>query len=508
MNKKIITIIVLILALAVGSVFAYPKMKQAQLRKDPIKHIMYSFMQTENETAADGTVAITFKLDEEKMLANPDFKEMEDPQAHVKFINQLLERLSLNYNVISKTDYENDDLKMYLDFGVSYKDISALDLSVNFEPYKAAIDIPQLIDKAIYIDLQKAIDESGKDVDLQKIKLSEYLKALYEKDEKYNALKTGLVSYEPIVKELLDGKVEKAGKGTVEINLNGKKSEVPVIQYKLNINLDDVYNTYSKIIKQAATDETAKAFVLDRIEKIENLFIGNEDYKLFDLEKEQVESGFAELKADLNKNWEESLNGLADEMLAQKQQMAELGVEQDMSNMILSIDDNDMVRQISVDIITDAMIINEKITYNAIGDTVVVPSMPTAEESMDVIEMTSTSEGMQELQEIQGKLMENINNNIFEGEAMKAFKEDLNKDVEILPEAERQETIDSLNQAIEQMKSGLPFMLMGIMPQPDVEMYDEADVIPYDMEDELLYEDDMEFDDNMDEDMLLHLEEE
>ncbi|MBN2898952.1 MAG: hypothetical protein JXO44_09290, partial [Clostridia bacterium] len=303
--------IVIIAVLGIGGVVGYPMIKQSMLESNPVNHILYSGVQTEEETAVDATVGLTFSMDEAKMLENGAFADSEDPAASIKFVNTLLSRVSFNYNLVSKMDYEANDLQMALGLALNYKDIPALEMGVNVKPWEASITAPQLINDPLYLDIQEALDASGEEIQLKDVDLAAYLKAIYEKDEAYKAVMNNASAYEDIFRKLLEGNVEKMGKGTISVAVNGTASQVPVVQYKLNISLDDFYGMYIDLINAAKTDENVKALVLDRVNKIEALVVANEDYAMFGLAKEEVTEGFAEIKSELTDNWEASLDEVA-----------------------------------------------------------------------------------------------------------------------------------------------------------------------------------------------------
>lgn len=461
MNKKMIIAIIVVAVLGLGGIVGYPMVKQAILESNPVNHILYSGMQTEDETAVDATLDLTFNLDEAKMVEEGMFAASEDPAALAKFVNTILNRVSLKYDILSKMDYEADDLQMAIDLSLFYKDIPALELGANVKPWEASITAPQMVNGSLYLDIQEALDASGSEVQLKDVNLSAYFKALYEKDEAYNAVMNNAKAYEPAIRGLLEGegKVEKLGKGTVTVDVNGVTSEVPVIQYKLNLSMDDIYGMYVELIKVAKTDENVKAFALDRINKIEALVVENEDYAMFGLEKEEVTAGFAEMKTELTENWESSLDELATILMDQRTQMNDLGVEQDLAGLVLSIDKENIMRQMSIDILTEGFTMNETITYNAFGDDVVMPEIPTGDDVRDIFEIANDEIKMATLTE---EVITNLSSKLLGGEAVTALLSDVKTDVEMLPEGEREAMVQQFEESVSGMQMMLPFMLSGM----------------------------------------------
>jgi len=318
-----------------------------------------------------------------------------------------------------------------------------------------------MVNGPLYLDIQEALDASGSEVQLKDVNLSAYLKALYEKDEAYNAVMNNAKAYEPAIRGLLEGegKVEKLGKGTVTVDVNGVTSEVPVIQYKLNLSMDDIYGMYVELIKVAKTDENVKAFALDRINKIEALVVENEDYAMFGLEKEEVTAGFAEMKTELTENWESSLDELATMLMDQRTEMNDLGVEQDLAGLVLSIDKENTMRQMSIDILTEGFMMNETITYNAFGDDVVMPEIPTGDDVRDIFEIANDEIKMATLTE---EVITNLSSKLLGGEAVTALLSDVKTDVEMLPEGEREAMVQQFEESVSGMQMMLPFMLSGM----------------------------------------------
>lgn len=256
-----------------------------------------------------------------------------------------------------------------------------------------------------------------------------------------------------------DGAVEKLGKATVTVDVNGTVSEVPVVQYKINLSMDDIYGMYIELINVAKDDENVKAFVFDRINKVEALVIEKEDYMMFGIEKEEFTTGMAEMKAELTDNWASSLGQVVEEITSQRDLMKEMAMEQSLTNMILSIDKANIMRQVSVDIITEAFVMNETITYNAFGDDVVVPAIPTGETVRELYEIMNDEIKMATLQE---EVITNLQSKLLAGEAVTALLSDVKTDVELLPEAEREAMIQQFEESVSGMQMMLPFMLSGM----------------------------------------------
>lgn len=459
MNKKALIAIIIVAVIGIGGMVGYPMVKQAMLESNPVNHILYSGLQTEDETAVDATVSLTFGMDEDKMIEMGAFADSEDPAASVKFVNTLLSRVTFDYDIISKMDYQADDLQLAAGMALNYKDITALEINANAKPWEASIEAPQMVDGPLYVDMQQILDATGSEIQLKDVDLAAYLKAIYTKDDAYNAVLNNTSAYEDVFRKLLEGKVEKMGKGTVTVEVNDVTSEVPVVQYKLNVTLDDFYGMYVDLINVAKTDENVKAFVLDRIDKVEALILENEDYAMFYFEKDDIEDGFADLKAELTDNWESALDQAAQEIMSQRVQLQELGVSQEFSNVVLSIDKKNIMRQITLDMVTEGVRVTEKVTYNAFGDAVVMPAMPTAEASRDIYEIMNDQEKMGALQD---EVLTNLQSKLLSGEAVTALLSDVKTDVEMLPESEREEMVQMFDESVSGMQMMLPFMLSGM----------------------------------------------
>lgn len=461
MNKKALIAIIAIAVLGLGGIVGYPMVKQAILVSNPVNHILYSGMQTEEETAVDATIALTFALDEEKMIEDGAFEMSEDPAANIKFVNTLLSRVAFDYDIISKMDYEANDMQLAAKMALTYRDIPAIELSANMKPWEASIEAPQMINGALNVDIQELLDASGSEIQLADVDLAAYFKTIYEKDEAYNAILKNSAAYETVFRTLLEaeGKVEKAGKSTVTVEVNGAVSEVAVVQYKMNLSMDDIYSMYIELINVAKTDENVKAFALDRINKVEALIIEKEDYKMFGIEKEEFTVAMTDMKTELTDNWESSLEEAVIQLTTQRDMMKDMAVEQEITNMLLSIDKNNIMRQISIDIVTEAFVMNETITYNAFGDDVVMPEIPTGETVRDLYEIMNDDIKMSTLQT---EVITNIQSKLLAGEAVTALLSDINTDVEMLPEAEREAMVQQFEESVSGMQMMLPFVLSGM----------------------------------------------
>jgi hypothetical protein len=461
MNKKMLIAIIVVAVLGLGGVFGYPMIKQAMLESNPVNHILYSGVQTNDEKAVDATVTLAFGLDEAKMIETGAFDGSEDPAAMAKFVNTLVSRVELDYDVLTRMDYDTNDLQVVAGMSLNYKDIPALEMNANFKPWEASLELPQVVNGPLYLNIQEVLDASGSEIQLKDVDLAAYLKAIYEEDAAYTAIMNNSSAYETVFRNLLEGegKVEKLGKSTITVETNGVTSEVPVVQYKLNVTMDDIYGMYIELIKVAKTDENVKAFALDRINKIETLVITNEDYAMFGVSKEEVEAGFAEMKTELTDNWETALDEAATEISSQRIQLEELGMSQSLSNMVLSIDKQNIMRQVSLDIVTEGILMTETVTYNAFGDDVVIPAMPTKEEARDLFAIMNDEIKVSTLQE---EVLTNLSSKLLAGEAVTALLSDVKTDVEVLPEAEREMMVQQFEESVSGMQMMLPFMLSGM----------------------------------------------
>lgn len=202
MNKKALIAIIVIAVLGLGGVVGYPMVKQAMLESNPVNHILYSGMQTEEEKAVDATIALSFALDEAKMIEEGAFADSEDPAASIKFVNTLLSRVAFNYDIISKMDYEANDMQLAAKMALTYKDIPALELSANVKPWEASIEMPQVVNGSLHVDLQEVLDVAEAGIQLENVDLASYFKVIYEKDEAYNTILKNASAYEAVFRNL------------------------------------------------------------------------------------------------------------------------------------------------------------------------------------------------------------------------------------------------------------------------------------------------------------------
>ena len=128
----------------------------------------------------------------------------------------------------------------------------------------------------------------------------------------------------------------------------------------------------------------------------------------------------------------------------------------DMSyDMIYSIDKNDMLRGIEVELTSEIYDIVEKITINALNDDVVIEEVD-YEDTIDVVEL---SEDYNLMGEVSREVMNNLVEKVLSGDALNNLMMDFETNAEMLPEEMRNEILGGIQEYFQM----LPYIIQGGM---------------------------------------------
>lgn len=458
MNKKVLIGILAVVVIVTG-VVGYSMMNKDVI-KDPVKHIMAGAWNTNTQSNINADIAVKVQLDEKIAVEQNIFEQYtSDSAAMAKYANTLLDKLALMYkvNVISN---DNEDLfKMDAGIGLYYNKKAILDGTFYAKPWEIGFVMPKLTEKTLSFDLEQVLQDEGIDFPIKDINLKEYLDVLSKKDDLYNEVAKNSETYSDVIYNYLQGKVEKLDNDTITVDVYGKEKNVKVTKYKVNVEILDIYDVYAKLIEVAKDDEAVKALVKARINDLEKLVLENKDYEKFDITESQFKEGMKGIENSIDTEWDKAL----EELLKELKEISMLPknneeLEKMSSDIIVSIDNDNMMRQVEVDMQVEMVKIKEIFTINAFGEDVKVDIKDDPNNKINIMDLENNESLTQELT---NEVIKNLGE-ILGGEAIEEIVNDIKEESKILPKEESDTIINSVDMYFAQMKLMLPFMLQGM----------------------------------------------
>ncbi|SHK33243.1 hypothetical protein [Paramaledivibacter caminithermalis] len=459
MNKKTIAILVAVILVVVAAL-AYPAVKNYMITKDPINHIMYSSVKTGEKTNVNATISVTTELDEKLAIEQGVFDYMsQDPEAMAKFVNSLLKKFEILYDVNMITEEGNDLFKMDAGLGINYSGKVLVDGKLYLKPWELGIKVPKLYKKSLYVDINEAMKAEGYDFNLNDIDIRAYLDLIKKEDDLYKAVVKNYQPYKQVIYDYLQGKVEKLDDNKVSLNVYGEEKEIKATKYKLNIDILDIYDVYADLLEIAKGDEAVKALVQARVKEFKELVVKNKDYEKFGLTEEEFNEGMKEIEDEIANNWDKGLEEVISEFksISTKPELADL--ENFGSSYIIAIDKEHIIRQIEFDIKSQFINVKEVISYNAFDKDVKVD---VAKEESDKVNLMNLENDDALAQELGQEVISNLASELLGGEAIETLISDIKAEAKVLPAEESEEIINNVDGMLNQMKMTLPFMLNGL----------------------------------------------
>lgn len=449
------------LVVVIALFFALPAIKNSALTKDPVKHIMYAFMKTQQEQSVSSTLIMNGRVDDQAENVESHFENFStNPQSLIQYINALADNFTLRIdsNVIaSEENLFNGDFTAK----IKYQDKNFLTLIGSINPWDVVFESPELYSKPMYVDINQVAQQEMA-IDLNSLDILGYMNILREEDELYKKLLDNAQPYQDIIYNFLKDRVEKLPGGSINLYPDEKNESITVYNYKLNLSdmqMSEISDLYIQLLEQAKKDANIKALVLDRTDKIINKVIADKDYEKFGATEEEFQSATSDFRKSLDEDFEKSI----DDSIAGLRQMSEDVATQDimMPEITLSVDKEHRVRQIRMSYAIPApdvppLMLSQIVTYNAFGsDVVIAPPLP--KDGLNLYELSSMAEPPKDLfKEVGG----NLTSKILSGEAIEALLKDAQDKKDILPESERDAIANGLSEGIDQIKGSISFLLM------------------------------------------------
>lgn len=449
MNKKILISLLIACVLLAGSAFAYPFVKGALIKSDPVNHLLYATMKSSSH-AYDMSFTSSIGLEAQMLKEVVGFSE--DPKAMETFIQSVLGNFVTKGQIKVSMDPKTHQMKFYENVLLAYQEDDLISLELGYLDDLAFIRSKELYGKALTMSKSDVTDliEEELDVTLKDFNLSKYIEHIKDpKSEHYKAFMKNQDDYLKHIRALLKD-IEKTGKEKIT-TADGKTYTCDTLSVSLDFNAFVAF--YIDFLDTAKNDEHLKALVKEKIIGILELMKSSSDYALFDLTLSDVDEAIASAEADFDALWTEAI----DELIYTYQLITLPD-----SSMVLkvAIDSKYQIRQYNQTLSFEGVSVNQTLTINAYGNKVVFDETPKISESISLKRMiTDTSYAS----EVAKDFTENGLLKFLENSALERMLEDIKKQSEVLPADEHEEVVYGIDGFLEQMYWMISFLNLGSM---------------------------------------------
>lgn len=456
MNKKVliglIVTITVAVAVLVSAIFAYPMIKNSQLKKDPVTYLTHAISESSSD-AFDYSYKMKMKMDNEA-LSNLGAGSS-DEKAMTEFVLSVVDQMSLNGRMKGRMDLKEGQSDLFVDYAIQYGENRLMSFNMGYANETAFMQIPELYKKAFVLEKSQITKYIENEIgfNLDKIELSNYLKHLAVQDTKeYKAFVDNYDAYEPTVRKMLSD-LEK-GESKEITTVDGKTYKCDTLS--LNVDVKKLMDSYAELIEVAKKDENLKALTKSVMVNILNELKTSGDYALFGAKEADIDMAIAALDVALEENWDTAIQEMADTYRELAEQMADIPAEMS-TQMTFAIDKDFIIRQMAFVNKVEGVEVIQEITLNAMGKDVVIDA-PKLESSVKIMDLVENPDQMEAI--YTEAITEEIPNFI-KSETIKTVIEDIKAKAEVLPAAEKEAIVTQLDSLADSVS-----MMLMFMPNP------------------------------------------
>ncbi|GMQ60378.1 hypothetical protein AN1V17_47780 [Vallitalea sediminicola] len=211
-----------------------------------------------------------------------------------------------SFDVNTKMDRKEHIMEGVINVNMKNNKLLAADFYIDKE--LMGINIPFIYDKTFYMTWDSLFNKLKEETDIS-INWKDYLELL-DKDNYPSAKQIDRSKYNKLTSEFVKGILGDVTKESVRIgdeNINCDK-------YPIQFDYVKMMEFTMKIMDEMVTDEDAKAFIYEVIDKVSEKIIANEDYTYFEMTEEEFKNGIEDFK----NNYEEMLEELDGKSILEK----------------------------------------------------------------------------------------------------------------------------------------------------------------------------------------------
>lgn len=445
--KKSYIVTMIVIVLAVGAAFATPFIIGKLAKMNPASHVLYAIKKTSEIEKMNTTATMIMSVDQPSAVELGVFGTSENPEAMGNYVNSILSNFKIIYDVTYARD--QSALPSYMDYKIemNYKNDPLLNMSMMFEPWKIAFGSVQLFDRMFAYDMESPDD---------KIDFDRYLNILTEdNDQLYKTAKKNFKQYEAFIMDYLGESLLKIEVGTLETTYEGKVSTHKVNQYLLPVDMKILFEKMEKLIVMFKNDDATQALIKNRIYQVVDTFIESRDYLKVSMTETEAKSMQTSLKANYDKELAKTLDEMINTYSTIGADYETMGISMNY-DILVKIDGKNLIRAVEVDMLSAFIKVKQVYTYNAFDGEVV--TRPLAAQNTEDIK--SLMEDEQKTIEITQAVINNAYSNILGSVAFSALMTDLEVNAQQLPESERTQVLNSIDEMM-QMIQMLPFLIQS-----------------------------------------------
>lgn len=289
-SVRVIAIILIICILAAAGYFGFNAYKNYEIRKDPVKWVMYGAI----SDGASNTIYEEANTKLKLQIGNSD----EDSE-----YTEIMQSALQNFSLETKASINRKMQEAYYDFDVLYKNADFVDVKLYVDNTGMVISSPALYEKNMYInwaDINKLNGNNNSKIDKDK-----YI-SLFENGD----AKLGKKYFDEVVTGF-DPYFKKNGSVTVNYtDVNGVSQSKAASEVDCNITSTELVNIITGIIKNAANDNDVKTFARSKTKEFIALVDKNNDYKNFNFTKSQGQEALNKFDTNYDKIAKEISNSM------------------------------------------------------------------------------------------------------------------------------------------------------------------------------------------------------
>ncbi len=375
----------------------------------------------------------------------------------LQLIQNLMQKIMNNFTLKQSgrlvLDSSREDFGLDFDLQYVYGEDTLITLGLASDlKSEVLVKVPELLSKGVKFSTESVPEVAEKIIDIKP-----YMDILCKNDAPENVKKTYIDMLKAFCTE---DRLEDLGMSKVEVG--GKKLSVQ--GYHFHVTYKEYMELIESMLNTLKQDQEAREYIVGKIDSLVNLFVESGDYEFFELTKEEVQTGYAELKeealADIDagefnvmEEYEKALSELPEE------QRALSSFDNMTMDYTVYIDKDDYMRKMDVVVDTPMMKVTATSSYLAVGDEVKVKPII---DSSDVyafegeyneadLEIFAKTLGLE--------AVDNLGENVIGGKAVEHIVEDLKKVVEESDDFEgKDELLVQLDGFVKNTKQQLQFL--------------------------------------------------
>ncbi|MBN4051049.1 MAG: hypothetical protein COA82_02620 [Alkaliphilus sp.] len=467
-SRKVILAMAVVFTLLLVVSLAAPAIKSNVIRMDPVNHLMYSFTKTSQETSVQTSSTIGMKLNKEGLLGMGIFEFSADEEAMFDFANSLLENLTFVVDEAFEINTTDGQLNFRGDtsFDMKYSGKSLLNYELVIDQWNWLLKSELMHSQPFLLDINKILNQVF-DYSLDgvnEININEYKNILLDTStQEWKDFEKSLPVYETHLRAFIEPRLVEKGETHIVMethNTATRFSETiiadPGIKYEISFDLEEYYEFYAIILREAETDAELKELIRVTAIRFLEHAIETKDYELFALTTEEMQTALNKFNNEWDTSWDEAFVLILEsvDMMQESTNMAGMPVVN--YTYGIYIDSSDRIRRIDVDMNLGFMSMDVVVVVKAFGENVEIKSVL---ENENAIEVHQLIENPVMGAELGAEVATNFVSNFFSSEGFAMLLNDVKENSNMLPEEERDMITQSIDMMLMQIDMMLPMLL-------------------------------------------------